>query len=316
MALITNSVTTYGTTTNREDLADIIYNISPADTPLYSMASKTKATNTLHEWSTDALAAIDTANAQLEGGESTRASSTTPTRVQNYCQIMKKNATVSGTSRATDLAGADDMMDLQMAKRGLELRKDIEYTLLGPQGQTVGGTTTARTMRGFNAWLSGNGSRGANGADSTTATAAVTDGTAGDLRTFTEAMLKDAIKDAYDDGGEPTTVLVGTFNKQIASTFTGRTTAREMVKVGTVQGAASIYASDFGDLKIMASRTQRGRDAFVIDPTKVKVAALRNFEPSELARVGDADTRELYWEGTLEMCNADAHAGVFDLTTS
>ena len=196
MAIVTNSVSTYGTDTNREDLSDIIYNISPADTPLFSMAAKTKATNVLHEWSTDALAAIDTANAQLEGGESSRAASTTPTRVHNYCQIMKKNATVTGTQRASDLAGAADMMDLQMAKKGLELRKDIEYALLGPQGETAGGATTARTMRGFNSWINGNGSRGAAGADSTVATAAVTDETTAGLRTFTEAMLKDAIKDA------------------------------------------------------------------------------------------------------------------------
>jgi hypothetical protein len=316
MTLVTGSVTTYGTTTNREDLANVIYNISPADTPLFSMAAKTKATNVLHEWSTDALANVVTNNAQLEGGESTRAASTTPTRAQNYCQIMKKNATVTGTQRASDPAGIDDMMDYQMAKKGLELRKDIEYALLGPQGQTAGGPTTARTMRGFNAWINGNGSRGAAGADAVSATAAVTDESAAGLRTFDETMLKDAIKDAYDDGGEPTTVLVGTYNKQVASTFTGRSTAREMVKVGTVQGAASIYASDFGDLKIMASRTQRSRDAFVIDPTKVKVASLRNFEPSELAKVGDADTREIYWEGTLEMSNRDAHAGIFDLTSS
>lgn len=316
MALVTGSVTTYGTDTNREDLADIVYNISPADTPLFSMAAKVQATNVLHEWSTDALAAIDTANAQLEGGESSRASSTTPARAQNYCQIMKKNATVTGTQRATDPAGIDDMLDYQMAKKGLELRKDIEYALLGPQGQNAGGTGTARTMRGFNAWLSGNGSRGTNGADATNATAGATDGTTGDLRTFDENMLKDAIKDAYDDGGEPTVVLVGTFNKQKVSTFTGRTTAREMVSVGTIQGAASLYASDFGDLKIMPSRTQRGRDVFVIDPKMVKVAALRNFEPGELGRIGDADTREIYWEGTLEMSNRDAHAGVFDLTTS
>jgi hypothetical protein len=313
---ITGSVTTYGTTTNREDLADIVYNISPADTPLFSMAAKVQATNVLHEWSTDVLAVVNTANAQLEGGESTRASSTTPTRAQNYCQIMKKNATVSGTQRASNPAGIDDMMDYQMAKKGLELRKDIEWALLSPLGQNAGGTTTARVMRGFNAWISGNGSRGTGGADATNATAGATDATTGSLRTFDEAMLKDAIKDAYDDGGEPTTVLVGTFNKQIASTFTGRTTAREMVKVGTIQGAASIYASDFGDMKIMASRTQRGRDIFVIDPTKVKVASLRNFEPTELAKIGDADTREIYWEGTLQMSNRDAHAVIADLTSA
>lgn len=316
MAIVTGSVSTYGTTTNREDLSDIVTNISPADTPLYSMASKVKATAVLHEWSTDALAAVDTANAQLEGDESTRAASTTPTRRQNYCQIMKKNATVSGTQRAVDPAGIDDMMDYQQAKKGLELRKDIEFFLLGRQGQNAGAVGTARVMRGFNAWISGNGSRGTGGADATNATAGATDATTGGLRAFTEPLLRDAIKDAYDDGGAPTTVLVGTFNKQQASTFTGRATAREMVRVGTVQGAASIYASDFGDLKIMASRTQRERDAFVIDPTKVKVATLRNFEPSELARVGDADTREIFWEGTLEMCNADAHSVIADLTAS
>ena len=316
MAIITGSVSTYGTTTNREDLADVIYNISPADTPLFSMAAKTKATAVLHEWSTDALAAVNTANAQLEGDESTRATSTTPTRRQNYCQIMKKNATVTGTQRAVNLAGADDMMDLQMAKKGLELRKDIEYALLGPQGQNAGNTTTARVMRGFNAWISGNGSRGTGGADSTLATAAVTDATTGGLRAFTEPLLRDAVLDAFTDGGEPTTLLVGPFNKQAASSFTGRATARENVRVGTVQGTASLYASDFGDIKIMASRTQRERDAFLIDPTKVKVASLRNFEPSELARIGDAETREIYWEGTLEMCNAHAHAVIADLTSS
>lgn len=316
MALVTNAVTTYGTTTNREDLSDVIYNISPADTPFFSMAAKVKATAVLHEWSTDALEAVNTNNAQLEGGETSRASSTTPTRVQNYCQILEKNATVSGTQRAVNLAGASDMMDLQKAKKGLALRKDIEYALLGPQGMTAGGTTTARTMRGFNAWINANGSRGALGADSTNGIAAVTDETAAGLRTFTEAMLKDAIKDAYDDGGEPNTLLVGTYNKQIASTFTGRATAREMVKIGTVQGTASIYASDFGDIKIMTSRTQRSRDAHLVDPTKVKVASLRSFETENLGIVGDSDTAVIRWEGTLEMCHKDAHAGIYDLTSS
>jgi hypothetical protein len=88
------------------------------------------------------------------------------------------------------------------------------------------------------------------------------------------------------------------------------------VSVGTVQGAASLYASDFGDLKVMPSRTQRGRDCYVIDPTKVAVSFLRGFEPQELGRVGDAVTRDIISEYTLEMRHPDAHAGVFDLTTS
>lgn len=316
MTKVTNAVATYDVTTNKEDLADNVYRISPSDTPFMAAVPRKKATAVLHEWSTDALAAINTANARLEGDALSRASSTNPARKQNYCQISSKDATVTGTQRAVNPAGIDDMMDYQMSKKSLELRKDMEAILLGNTGQTAGNTTTARTLRSFNAWISGNGSRGAAGADSTAVTAAATDGTAGDLRTFTEDMLKDAIKDAYDDGGEPTLALVGTFNKQKFSTFTGRTTARENVSVGRVQGAASVYASDFGDIKVVPNRTQRGRDIFLVDPTKVAVAGLRMFEPQEIGRVGDAVTRDLISEYTLQMGHPDAHAMIADLTTS
>lgn len=316
MTKVTSAVATYDVTTNREDLADQVYRISPADTPFMNAVPRVKATAVLHEWSTQALGSINSANARLEGDALTRATATTPARKQNYCQISSRDATVTGTQRATNPAGIDDMMAYQMSLKSLELRKDMENILLGNTGQNAGNTTTARTLRSFNAWISGNGSRGAAGADSTQATSAATDGTTGDLRTFTEDMLKDAIKDAFDDGGEPSLVLVGSFNKQKFSTFTGRTTARENVNVGTVQGAAELYASDFGTLKVVPNRTQRGRDAWVVDTTKVAVAGLRMFEPQELGRVGDAVTRDIISEYTLEMRHPDAHALVADLTTS
>lgn len=316
MAKVTSALATYDVTTNREDLADAVYNISPSDTPFMSAVPRAKATAVLHEWSLDTLEATNTANARLEGDALTRATSSSPSRLNNYCQISSRDATVTGTQRATNPAGIGDMMAYQMSKKSLVLRKDIESILLGNQGQVAGNTTTARKLRSFNAWISGNGSRGAAGADSTAATAAATDGTAGDLRTFTEDMLKDAIKDAFDDGGEPDLVLVGSFNKQKFSTFTGRSTARENVNVGTVQGAAELYASDFGTLKVVPNRTQRGRDAWVIDTSKVAVAYLRSFEPQEIGRVGDAITRDIICEYTLQMRAPDAHALVADLTTS
>lgn len=316
MTKVTSALATYDVTTNREDLSDAVYRISPADTPFMSMVPRTKATAVYHEWSTDALASTNTSNARLEGDALTRATSTSPARTGNYCQISSKDATVTGTQRAVNPAGIDDMMAYQMSKKSLELRKDMEAILLGNQGQNAGNTTTARKLRSFNAWINANGSRGANGADSTAATAAATDGTAGDLRAFTEAMLQDAIKDAYTDGGEASIAFVGPFNKQKFSTFTGRATAREQVKIGTVQAAASVYASDFGDIKVVPSRTQRDRDVFVVDPTKVAVSYLRGFEPQEIGRVGDAMTRDLISEYTLEMRHPDAHALIADLTTS
>lgn len=281
-----------------------------------SAVPRSKATAVLHEWSNDAIDTTNTANARLEGDALTRNTSTAPTRIQNYCQISSRDATVTGTQRAVNPAGIDNMLAYQMSKKSLALRKDMESILLGNQGQVVGNTTTARKLRSFNAWISGNGSRGAAGADSTAATAAATDETTAGLRTFTEVMLKDAVLDAYTAGGEPTMVLVGAFNKQIVSTFTGRSSSRQNVSENTILGASSLYASDFGDLKIVPNRTQRARDAWVVDPTKAAVAFLRAFEPQELGRVGDAVTRDIISEYTLEMRHASAHALVADLTSS
>jgi hypothetical protein len=311
---VTNAVATYDVTTNREDLADAVYRISPIDTPFMSAVPRTKATAVLHEWSLDSLDSVNTSNARLEGDALSRAASTNPARKSNYCQISSRDATVTGTQRAVNPAGIDDLMAFQMSKKSLVLRKDMEAILLGNTGQNAGNTTTARTLRSFNAWISSNGSRGASGADSTAATAASTDATAGDLRAFSETLLKDAILDAFTDGGEPSLVLVSPTNKQVFSGFSGRSLSKSEIPSNQVLGAASIYVSDFGDLKVVPSRTQRGRDVYVVDTDKVAVSYLRAFEPQELGRVGDAVTRDLISEYTLEMRAPDAHAMIADTT--
>lgn len=312
MSLITGAVTTYGTTTNREDLSDVVYRISPADTPFMSAVPRVSSSAVLHEWSTQALQSINTTNAAVEGDDFQRAASTTPVRRSNVCQISKRNATVTGTQRAVNPAGIDDMLAHQMSLKSLELRRDMEAILLGNTGQNAGATNAARTLRSFNAWFAGNALRGTGGADSTAATAAATDATTGSLRTFSEILLQSAILAAYEDGGEPTMVLVGPRNKQIFSTFTGRTTSQQIVSADRVLGAASIYASDFGDLMVKPNRSQRSRDVYVVDPTKVAVAYLRPFQSLEAGSVGDAVTRELLAEYTLEMRHPDAHAMIAD----
>ena len=312
MTKVTNAVATYDVTTNREDLADAVYRISPADTPFMTAVPRTKATAVNHEWSLDTLDSVNTSNARLEGDALSRAASTNPARKSNICQISSRDATVTGTQRATNPAGIDDMLAFQMSKKSLVLRKDMEAILLGNTGLNSGNTTTARTLRSFNAWINGNGSRNGAGADSTAATAAATDGTSADLRTFTETLLKDAILDAYTDGGSPDLVLLGGANKQIFSSFSGRSISQLIVGAGKVDGAANLYASDFGDLKVVPNRTMRSRDVYVIDTSKVAVSYLRAFEPQEIGRVGDAVTQDLISEYTLEMRAPDAHALIAD----
>lgn len=312
MTKVTSALATYDVTTNREDLVDTVYRISPADTPFVSAVPRTKATAVLHEWSLDTLDSVNTSNAALEGDALSRSTSTSPARVNNYCQISQRDATVTGTQRATNPAGIKDMMAFQMAKKSLVLRKDMEAILLGNQGQNAGNTTTARNLRSLNAWFAGTAVRGTGGADSTAATAAATDATAGALVTFTETLLKTAIADAYVQGGEPDLILVGPTNKQLFSAFSGRSNTRVNIAANTIQSAATMYASDFGDLKVVPSRTQRSRDVFVIDTSKIAVSYLRAFEPQDLGRVGDADTRNLIVEYTLENRAPKAHAMVAD----
>lgn len=318
MAMVTNSVTSYGTPTKREDLINAIYRIDPEDTPFTNSIPRVKATAVLHEWSKQALGSVNTTNAHLEGDVTDRAASTTPTRAQNYCQISKKNATVSGTERSINIAGINDMLDYQKSLKSVELRKDMEAILLGNTGQAAGATNVARTLRSFNAWFAGNASRGTGGADSTAATAAATDGNATNgLRTFDETLLKAAVKAAYDDGGKPTRIFLGSGNKQIFSGFTGRANSQQQIgNQDKILASASVYGSDFGDLMVIPNRTQRARDVFVVDTSKVALAGLRMFEQNELGRIGDADTVELISEYTLEMRHENAHAGVMDTSAT
>lgn len=310
MAQVTNAFDTYEAIGNREDLIDRIFNISPTETPFCSMAKRVKARAVLHEWQTDTLAAASTANAQLEGDETARAVSAPTTRPTNTCQISGKNATVTGTQEAVNKAGRSKEMGYQMAKRSLELKRDLESILTQNQGATTGDATTARTTRSFESWISTNTSRGTGGADGTQTTGA-TDGT---QRAFTETLLKDVLQQVFVSGGNPTTLMVGPVNKQNVSGFVGRTQARQNIGKTQIQAAASMYASDFGDLKVVPNRFSRDRTALVIDPEYVKVAYLRKFVSYPVAKIGDAETREIKSEYALEMCNEAAHGVIADLT--
>lgn len=316
MALATNALTSYSAVGNREDLQDTIYSISPTDTPIMSSIGQTSAAATTHEWQTDALASAATNNAQLEGDEISVAASSATTRVTNICQIMNKTVTVTGSQEAVNSAGRASELAYQLAKRSKELKRDIEATLTANQGQTAGNATTARKMRGLPSWLATNvslSSGSTNGVNASAITAGRTDGT---QRALTEAILKDVIKQAWDEGGEPTVVTVGSFNKGVISGFTGRSQARQNIAADSIQAAAALYIGDFGTYTITPNRFQRSRDAFVLDPSMASLAYLRPVQTIELAKTADAEKRAIITELTLVINNEKAHGGAFDLTTS
>ncbi len=323
MTIQTNAFNTFGAIGNREDLTNVIYNISPTETPYMTSIGKSKAKAVKHEWQLDTLATAVTTNAQLEGDVVTGSSSATTTRLSNICQISSKDVVVTGTQEVVDKAGRNSEIAYQMAKRGKELKRDMESVLTSNQAGVTGATATARKLRGMEAWIRTNTNREttatSGGTKGKSATANGTTNAAVDAtiqRAFTETLLKKVLAQVYATGGDPSIVMVGPHNKQTFSTFAGRSSARQTIAADAIQGAADMYASDFGDLKVIPNRFSRERTATIFDPEYAAVAFLRPIFTYDLAKTGDSIRKDMRVEYTLEMRNEGAYGVVADLKTS
>jgi len=213
-----------------------------------------------------------------------------------------------------DSAGRADEMAYQVMKRAKELKRDVETSLLANNAQVAGNDTTARETGGIGSFIATNDDFGGSGASPTgDGSDARTDGT---QRAFTESQLKSVLASCWDAGGEPDTIMVGSFNKQAASAFSGGATRTIESGEKKLVNAIDVYVGDFGDLVIVPNRFMRSRDCLVLEMDKFKFATLRDFEKSELAKTGDTDREQLLVEYALVSSNEAASGGVFDLTTS
>ena len=314
MAQPSETFDTYDSIGEREDLSDVIYNISPTDTPFLSSAAKTQATAVLHEWQTDSLAAASSTNAVIEGDEATANAITATTRLSNSSQILDKVVTITGTQEAVDKAGRASEIAYQIAKAAKELKRDLESSLTANNAEVTGGSSTAREMGGLGAWVITNDVFGSGGASGNgIGDTARTDGT---QRVFTETQLKSVIKSVWNAGGNPQIIMVGPFNKQKLSGFTGNSTRFDAGADATLYTSVDVYASDFGQTQVIPNRFSRDRDAWVLDMDYWGVAFLRDFSMHELAKTGDTEKRQLLVECTLEARNEGASGLIADLTTS
>lgn len=330
--MVTTTYQTYRQVGIREDLTDEISDISPMETPIFSMLRKgAAAKNRFIEWQTDALAAAAD-NKLVEGADASYNTATPTVRLRNYTQITGKAIIVSGTANAVNTAGREEELAYQIAKRGKEIKRDMEKAITGNQASAAGASATARTSAGMEAWLTTNtlygGTAGAtDGADggftaAGTVTAA-TDGSSSNLVTFTEAKLKSVQRLCWTSGGEPTVCLVGPFNKVKVSAFSGITSktsefgANPASPAGlAIVAAVDFYVSDFGKLKIIPSRFNRDRTALVLDMRYWSLHYLRPFRVEGLAKTGDAEKKQMLSEWTLCSKNEAASGKQADLTTS
>lgn len=318
MALQTNAFTTYDAVGNTQDISQIVHNISATETPLIGAIKKTKAKSVLHEWQTDKLADADAGNAVLEGDVVSGSTTTPTTREKNYCQISRKDVVVTGTQEIVEKHGRSSEMLYQIAKRSKELKRDMEAVITGNQGWNAGDGTTARKLRSLESWITTNTDRNTSattpGADASGSDQPATD--ASTTRDFDEDMLKAVVQKCYLQGAAPSLLMVGPYNKGVVSGFTGRAQARHSIDPERIQASASLYASDFGEIKVSPNRFQRERSAFVIDPDYMAIAYLREPTTFDLAKTGDSLRKAIVSEYTLAMLNEAAHGVIADISTT
>jgi len=320
MAIVTNTFTTFDAKGIREDLSNLITNIAPEETPYMSNIRKESISNSLFEWQTDTLATA-AANKQLEGDDVTSFDAVTATvRLQNYAQISRKTIVLSATEEVVNKAGRKSELAYQIAKRSSEPKRDQEFTMLNGAIAAAGSTSVARGTASLQAFIKTNVDMQTNGASPSYTTLPNSSRTDGNVRTFTETILKNVIQQVWTAGGTPKILMVGPVNKQRVSGFAGIASSRFNIDGGarpaTIIGAADIYVSDFGNVTVIAQRFQRERDAFVIDPEYAGVVTLRPYQQIELAKTGDADKRMLIVEFGHKVYAENAHGIAADLTTS
>ena len=283
------------------------------------------------EWQTDTLAAA-AANAQIEGDEYSYAAPSATTRLKTYTQISWKTGIVAETADAIDKAGREKELTLQRLKRGVELRRDMEYVILINQASVAGSDTVARQTAGFPAWLTSNDSRGTSGSDGgyNTSTGVVDAATDGTQRAFTKAILDTIHESAFKNGGDPTTLMVSPYVKTVFASFMSDANVAEFRYAAktdgknTIVATADVYLGHFGEIMVktnrqMATDSTSARNALLIDPKMAAIGTLRPFVTEYPAKTGDANKFVIKSEWALIMKNQKAHgiaADLFGLTAS
>jgi len=315
MTIIANTFTSFDAKGIREELANVISNIAPEETPFTSNVGSENVSNTFFEWQVDDLANVDVTPV-IDGDDVASFDSTTATvRVGNYTQIRRRSMIIADNLGFQDLAGRNDEVAYQLAKRGKEIKRDLETIYTGNTARSAGSASAGRVTAGLGAWIATNVNKAGDGTNPTAADGsdARNDGT---KRDFTEAMLKDVMQLAYKQGGNPSMLMVGPYNKTVVSGFAGIAAQRYQAPTDgptTIIGAADVYLSDFGALTVVPNRFSRERDAWCLDTEYASIATLRPIQAVDLAKTGDAEKKMLICETGVKISNEKAHGLIADL---
>ena len=318
MAQPTNTLDSYDVKGIREDLSDVIYDISPEETPFYTACAKAKASNTLHEWQTDALRSSGD-NAHIEGDDTIAEARSATVRLNNRTQIFKNSVVIPGTDQGLNKAGRAREMAYQVLKIAKEQKLDIEKAMFANQAKVTGDSSTARRMAGVPSWLTTNTNfqSGSSGADPTGdgSNARTDDGTP---TAFSQTKFDAVMQSIWVSGGKPDSVYLSAFQMNLALGFTGNNNQRSNIvaEAEKVIKHMSVYVTPWGTVEFKPTRENRARDVFIMQDDMWAVGVLRATKNEELAKTGDNEKRQVVTELTLVCRNEKSSGGIYDNTTS
>ena len=318
MAQPTNTLDSYDVRGIREDLSDVIYDISPEETPFYTACAKAKASNTLHEWQTDALRSSGD-NAHIEGDDTIAEARSATVRLNNRTQIFKNSVVIPGTDQGLNKAGRAREMAYQVLKIAKEQKLDIEKAMFANQAKVAGDSSTARRMAGVPSWLTTNTNfqSGNSGADPTGdgSNARTDDGTP---TAFSQTKFDAVMQSIWVSGGKPDSVYLSAFQMNLALGFTGNNNQRSNItaEAEKVIKHMAVYVTPWGTVEFKPTRENRARDVLIMQDDMWAVGVLRATKNEELAKTGDNEKRQVVTELTLVCRNEKSSGGIYDNTTS
>ncbi len=289
---------TYVAVGNKEDISDLITNIAPKDTPVFSTIGSTTATAVKHSWLEDNMPS-PTKTPRVEGAQRSTGDPDPRVQLDNVTQIFSRGYEVTATQEAVKKHGVESEISYQMQKAMKAVALDVEKAFIEQTTKVVGSASVARELGGIPYFVTTNVL--ANG---------------GTPRGFTEAILNDALQAVYGAGGSPGVAVMGGKQKRVASGWTAGSTKFMDADATKLQSKISIYESDFGVVKLLLDRWMPAGSVFVLDTQYLKTAWLRRFKTEDLPKTHDSIRKDILGELTLECRAEKAHALIKDLTTT
>lgn len=302
--------TAYDVVGVKEDISDVITNISPTKTPFLTAIGNEKVTQKLFQWQTDVLRTPATAPV-VEGADAVFKTITPTVMLNNVTQIFQEAIQVSGTLEATSLYGRARESAYQLAMSSASLKRDLETAFVGTaQAVAAGSDGVARSMNGFQAQV-----------DSGTVFHM------GAATNLSEAELLTALQTVFNNGGEPNRIHVTPANSVIVAGFAAAAGRYRTIDTGskgdkTLVNVVNLYVSPFGEQRIEVNRflkavgtvitnetTSTAGNTIIFDPDMWSKVTLRPWFRETLARTGDSLKMQIVGEFSLK-CKAPKAAAV------